>query len=119
MKIHYSVQVSKEAARLTRATLIGDRIEHQREQYKKIPAYLALLHTKNPLIVIDLHTIYDADSGIDTFQHVFICPLQSQSSCIHMRKFMAVDGTFLKARFIQTIFLAVGIDGNGKNLLLA
>lgn len=36
-----------------------------------------------------------------------------------MRKFMAVDGTFLKARFIQTLLLAVGIDANGKNVLLA
>jgi len=36
-----------------------------------------------------------------------------------MRKFMAVDGTFLKARFVQTLLLAVGIDGNGQNLLLA
>jgi transposase-like protein len=36
-----------------------------------------------------------------------------------MRKFMAIDGTFLKARFIQTLLLAVGIDANGHNLLLA
>lgn len=36
-----------------------------------------------------------------------------------MRKFIAVDGTFLKARFVQTLLLAVGIDGNGNILLLA
>lgn len=36
-----------------------------------------------------------------------------------MRKFIAVDGTFLKARFVQTLLFAVGIDANGKNLLLA
>jgi len=36
-----------------------------------------------------------------------------------MRKFMTVDGTFLKARFVQTLLFAVGIDGNGMNLPLA
>ena len=35
-----------------------------------------------------------------------------------MRKFMAIDGTFLKARFVQTLLFAVGIDGNGLNLRL-
>lgn len=36
-----------------------------------------------------------------------------------MRKFMALDGTFLKARFIQTLYLfavGIGIGSNGKNL---
>lgn len=36
-----------------------------------------------------------------------------------MPKFMAVNSIFLKARFVQTLLLAVGIDANGKNLLLA
>ena len=36
-----------------------------------------------------------------------------------MRQFLAVDGTFLKAPFVQTLLFAVGIDGNGKNLPLA
>ena len=36
-----------------------------------------------------------------------------------MRKFLAVDGTFLKSQFVQTLLFAVGIDGNGKNLPLA
>jgi len=35
-----------------------------------------------------------------------------------MRKFMAVDGTFLKANFVQTLLFAVGIDANSKNLIL-
>jgi len=32
---------------------------------------------------------------------------------------MEVNSTFLKGRFVQTLLLAVGIDGNGHNLLLA
>ena len=56
--------------------------------------------------------------GQYNFQRVFICPGESAQSFQHMRKFLAVDGTFLKARFIQTLLFAVGIDGNGKNLIL-
>ena len=36
-----------------------------------------------------------------------------------MHKFLAVDGIFLKSRFVQTLLFAVGIDANGKNLILA
>jgi transposase-like protein len=36
-----------------------------------------------------------------------------------MRRFVAVDGTFLKGRFIQQLLLAVSIDANGNTLILA
>jgi len=36
-----------------------------------------------------------------------------------MGKFMALDRTFLKARFVETLLLAVGIDAKGKSLILA
>jgi transposase-like protein len=36
-----------------------------------------------------------------------------------LRRFIAVDGTFLKARFIQTLLLAIGIDADGHNTILA
>ena len=32
---------------------------------------------------------------------------------------VAVDGTFLRARFIQILLLAVGIDADGHNTILA
>ena len=31
---------------------------------------------------------------------------------------MAIDGTFLKAKLSSILLLAVGIDANGKNLIL-
>lgn len=37
----------------------------------------------------------------------------------HSRRFITLDGTHLKARFIQTLLLTVGIDTNGGNILLA
>lgn len=53
------------------------------------------------------------------FRRVFVCPAESQLSFIQCRKFLAVDGTFLKAHFQQTLLLAVTVDANGHYLLLA
>lgn len=113
MQMHYHVKVNREAARLARSMLVKDRLQYQQEQFQQIPAYLTLLHEKNHFLFTDLHI------SNNSFQRVFICPVQFQLSFIQMRKFMAVDGTFLKSRFVQTLLLAVGIDANGHNLLLA
>jgi len=118
IRMHYGETVNYEAARLTKAALISDRLEHQREHFHKIPSYLQLLHQHNEGLYTDLHTTTD-NNGNHIFQRLFICPSQSRISFQSMRKFMAVDSTFLKARFIQTLLLAVGIDGNGNILLLA
>lgn len=118
IRIHYNATVTPKAARLVRSFLVADRLEHQREQFQKIPAYLVMLQHFNPYVHAHLKTISDF-TGQDAFQRVFICPIESQLSYIQMRPFIAVDGTFLKARFIQTLLLAVGIDGNGQILLLA
>ena len=118
IRMHYGEKVNYEAARLTKAALIADRLEHQREHFHKIPSYLQLLHQHNEGLYTDLHTTAD-ENGHQIFQRLFICPQQSRESFQLMRKFMAVDGTFLKARFVQTLLLAVGIDANGNILLLA
>jgi len=122
IRLAYGVSVNREAARLACASLINDRIEHQQQQFCQLPAYLALLRSKTPWIHTALHTIVDnsaEDEYRRCFQRVFICPAESQLSFIQMRKFMALDGIFLKARFVQTLLLAVGIDANGKSLILA
>jgi hypothetical protein len=36
-----------------------------------------------------------------------------------MRRIVAVDGTFLTGKFALTLLLAVGIDANGHNVILA
>lgn len=120
LQLNYGVTVNTEAARLARASLVNDRIEHQQEQFLKIPAYLELLRQRNPWIHTLLHTVgSEHNPEAQHFQRVFICPAESQLSFIQMRPFVALDGTFLKARFVQTLLLAVGIDGNGQNLILA
>lgn len=94
--MHYGEKVNYEPARLMKVALIGDRLEHQREHFYKIPFDLQLLHQHNQYLYADLHTITD-DNGSSTFQCLFICPWQSRESFQSMRKFMAVDGIFLEA----------------------
>jgi len=94
--IHYGEKVNYEAARLTNAALIADRVEHQREHFHQIPSYLQLLHQHNEGLYTDLHTTAEVN-GHQIFQRLFICPWQSRESFQSMRKLMAIDGTFLKA----------------------
>jgi transposase-like protein len=53
------------------------------------------------------------------FERVFVCPPTSRSTFRHFRRIIAVDGTFLTGRFKLTLLLAVGIDADGHNVILA
>jgi len=117
IRMHYGEKVNYEAARVTKPAIIADRLEHQREHFHKIPSYLQLLHQHNKGLYTDLHTTMD-ENGHSIFQCLFICPRQSRASFQLMRKFMAVDRTFLKARFVQSLLLAMEVDANGNILLL-
>lgn len=82
MQMHYHIQVNHEAAQLMQAAFIKDRLEHQQAQYCQIPTYLALLHSKNISLYIDLQTVNS--NNVFAFQHVFICPIQSHHSFVYM-----------------------------------
>jgi len=53
------------------------------------------------------------------FQRIFVCPLHSRTTFQQLRRIVAADGTFLTGRFVLTLLLAVGIDANGHNVILA
>ncbi|KFZ19703.1 hypothetical protein V501_00553 [Pseudogymnoascus sp. VKM F-4519 (FW-2642)] len=55
----------------------------------------------------------------DRFHRIFVCPPVSVETFRLCRRLVVADGTFLKARFILTLLLAVGIDPNGELILLA
>jgi len=60
----------------------------------------------------------DDNKNKTTFRRVLICPIQSQLSFISGRQFIAIDGTFLKGFYSQTLLLAVTVDANGQYRLL-
>lgn len=59
-----------------------------------------------------MYTNLDTNSTNQCFQHVIICSYKTQLLFIQCCKFTAVEGTFLIARFVQTLLLAIGIDLN-------
>lgn len=61
----------------------------------------------------------DSGTSISRFQRIFVCPAEAQLSFQQCRRFVAVDGTFCKARYVQTLSIAVTIDANGHVILLA
>lgn len=95
--------------------MLDNGLHEQRAEFTKLPAYLQRLRDVNPNVNIHLSIHPETRK----FQRVFICPGESRDSFRHCRHFIAVDGTFLKSKFRQTLLLAVTINANGHNLLLA
>ncbi len=93
--------------------LVGD-IRAQRHSFQLLPSYKRLLEASAPGVHVDL--VRDRH---DRFQRIFVCPAESRATFQASRRLVAVDGTFLKARFILTLLVAVGIDANGHIVPLA
>lgn len=115
--IHYDETVNYKAARLCKQHLVQDWWFNQLGQFQKIPGYLTLLHKKK--IHIYTHILIPIQQ-ISVFNTFLSAPMRLNfRSFIQCRKFIGVDSTFLKTRFVQWLFLAVGVDANGQYVLLA
>lgn len=70
---------------------------------------------------LQLHVFYytNFNGFVGNFQRCFVCPPHSQLTFQQLRWLVAADGTFLTGRFVLTLLLAVGIDANGHNVILA
>jgi hypothetical protein len=53
------------------------------------------------------------------FKRIFICSSGSRTSFQMCRRLVAVDGTFLKSRFVLILLLAVAINANNETFILA
>jgi hypothetical protein len=84
-------------------------------QFTQIPAYLDALKAANPAT----YTFLSTDPKTDRSQRVFICPPTSDTTFQNCRQFLAVDGTFIKSAFVQSLLLAVAIDGKNHTVPLA
>ena len=56
---------------------------------------------------------------IGNFERVFVCPPTLRSTFQQFQRIVAADGTFLTGRFKLTLLLAVGIDADSRNVILA
>lgn len=105
--MRYKLATNSEAARL-KVYLLKSGQEDQLRQFQQLPAYTSLLKLHHPMLHAEMQCTPE-----NKFHRLFICPHKSQLSFQHMRKFIAVDRTFLKARYVLSLLFAVGIDANG------
>ena len=115
MRIQYGEMIPYKAALRLKTGILEETIDSQRDGFRLLPKYIDAVYKDNPNTFIRL----SVDPRTNLFQRIFICPAESQESFALCRHFIAVDGTFLKTRFVQTLLLAVTIDANGHTLLLA
>ena len=108
-------RITTAAASKAKRQILGHSLQHQASQYEMLPACASLLLETNPGTYVKLAV----DRNTKRFQRIFICPPTSSKSFVHCRPFIAVDGTFTKTQFIQTLLLAVGIDADNHAVLLA
>lgn len=114
IRIKFNTQIDYQAAHKVKHTLLGNTLQQEQEGFCQLPGYIQLLQQKDPTIYTHLSI------GPDTrFQRLFICPSASKYSFTSCQLFVAVDETFLKTRYIQTLLLAVTIDANNEILPLA
>lgn len=120
IRLHHHEQIYYQAAHETKSRLLQTHSKEQARQFECIPAYLAAIIAQSPFIYTNLLVVPHVSDALTVyFRRVFICPAESQLWFIQHRKFLAVDRTFLKANFQQTLLLAVTVDANGHYLLLA
>lgn len=115
IRIKYNTQISYQAAHKVKRALLDDTLELERELFTQLPAYFRVLQQHDPAV----YTHLSLEPTTRQFQRLFICPSASKYTFTHCRPFIALDGTFLKTRFVQTLLLAVTIDANDQVLPLA
>jgi hypothetical protein len=114
LRVNYAEEISYKRAQEARLRLLDGDIGKQRHSLQLCPAYKLLLER----ISLGVHFELQRDIH-QRFQRVFCCPLESRASYTLCRRLIVADGTFLRARFVMTLLLAVGIDANGETLILA
>jgi hypothetical protein len=111
-------KVNYQAAEECKRRLAGSRAADHSRQYTNLPQYLRALREQSPQTHVHLELAGQPPNNL-LFRRVFICPDVSRRSYTNCRPFFAVDGSFLKGFFQQTLLLAVSVDANNQYILLA
>ena len=115
VELHYGQKIGYQAAHTVLAGLQGGGIEAEREELRKLPAYVETLARADREGRFSL----DREDVSWKFHRLLVCPSSSREIFRHCPKFIACDGTFTKAQFRQILFFAATIDGNDEIVLLA
>jgi len=117
LRLRFSEVIDYQVALRAKQALLSEglRLQAHRPSFSKWSAYLEVLKQQNP----EVRTHLFINLTNLQFQHIFICPEKSAKPFEYCRHFIAIDGTHLTGKFCMTLLLAVTIDLQGQNLLLA
>ena len=115
------IEIPYTTAHKAKEAVMNESTEAQREQFSLLHSYVEELKIVDPDTMADLSisTESAAVGVVSRFQSVFVAPGAARHAFRTMRRFIAVDGTFTKNRFIQTLLLAVGMDAEDQIQILA
>jgi hypothetical protein len=114
LRVQFAEEIDYKRAQECRLRLLDGDIGKQRSSFQLLPTHKELLEMSSPAVHVELQR-----DRHERFQRAFVCPAESRASYTLCRRFVVVDGTFLKARFVLILLLAVGIDANGETLVPA
>lgn len=94
-------------------SILHDSVAEQTLQFAQIPEYFRRLAAQDPGATANIQLV------AGTFNRCFVAPSAARNAFRFCRPFVALDGTFLKTRFVQTLLLAATMDGANQLVLLA
>ena len=111
----YGVQISYDKAWRVREFALNSIMGSLEESYGALPCYCYMLEQKNSRTITDIVTDVD-----NQFKYLFM----AFGACIYgfrtsIRPIIVVDGTFLKLKYLGTLFIAASKDGNNQIYPLA
>ena len=111
----YDIQISYDKAWRARKLVLGSIKESLEESYNTLPSYCYVLEQKN------LGTITYIVTNCDNQFKYFFMSIGTFLTGFRtsIRHVVAVDGTFLKAKYLRTLFIASCKDGNNQIYPLA
>ncbi|XP_013718396.1 uncharacterized protein LOC106422114 [Brassica napus] len=110
MRMEHGCEISKSLAWDAREYAISLVRGIPEQSFGKIPKYLHMLKEANP----GTHTFYETDVD-GKFRFLFVSFGQSvRGFHTSMRKFLVVDGKFLKSKYKGVLLVATALDGNSN-----
>lgn len=113
IKLHYGHIVLKQQCCRAKKILLEDTVKEIEGNFLRIPAYLERLKHFN----YGVYTHFETDPQ-GRFSRVFICPPATDDMFQCLLPWIAIDATWLKLAYKQTLQMAVGRDGNNRTKLL-
>ena len=106
--LRYLLSIYLSSISISRNIHFGD----EARSFRRIPALLAEMRKAGA------HTAIETDD-VARFLRCWVVPKATKQAFAYCRKFVAMDGTFTKARHKLVLLAVIAVDGNGETLPIA